>query len=304
MVNLEMRAIRYFITVVEAGSFRVAAKMVNISQPAMSSAIQQLEELLDVKLLERTPQGIKTTIFGDSLYERAKVSRAELKMALDEIKMLQGVSKGKVSIGAGHSMIGGLLPGVVLQVQKDHPGVQISITEGMEKPLIEAVAKGDLDFAICSAPDQYRTPELKYEELYNSPIVAIVRSGHPLTKKKAVTVSDLVKYPWVLADPRMEPRGFEFFRCSLGKLSETVIETDSVTMMKNLAQQSNFVTFMPEMIISLEESDGRLVVLKNAPSFTGRHINVITRKNSYISPAAAIILREIREACDKLGLKK
>lgn len=301
-MSLEPRAIRHFIAVVEHGSYSRAAEKIHLSQPALSNSVSQLEKQLDVKLLERTPQGVKPTIYGQVLYERAKVVNAELRMAVDEIDLLRGARKGTLLIGAGPSVLEGVMLDTMLRLTASRPELDFSITEGPEEVLFNAVKKGDLDLCICSVPQTSPSPDLEQEILYENPSFAIVRSGHPLTAEKQAGWAEITRYPWIIADTRLEPKDQEILATVADRRPDTIIQTNSPGFMKRVVLRSDFVAFMPKTLIQTEEESGLLVAIGDPQGIHSRPIGITTRRHSFLSPACRLVIREFRAVCEERGL--
>jgi len=301
-LNHEPRAMRHFDAVVESGSYSKAAKKIHLSQPALSNSVSQLEKQLGVKLLERTAQGVKPNIYGQVLYERAKVVQAELRMVIDEIDLLRGARKGTVLIGAGPSVLEGIMLDMMLNLTNTHPNLNFSLTEGPENVLFDAVRKGELDMAICSVPLNSTSPDLEQEIFYDSLTFPIVRSGHPLTEEEQVGWPEITRFPWVIADTRLEPKDQEIMALVADQRPATIIRTNSPAFMKKMVLRSDFVTFMPKTMIQMEENNGTLTTIGDPKGIYSRPIGITTRRHSFLSPACRMVIREFRKVCEAMDL--
>ena len=118
--RLRLRDLHVLLTAVQCGSMAKAARRLAISQPAISKSIADLEHTLGVRLLDRGPRGIETTVYGSALIKRALAVFDELRQAVGEIDFIANATGGEVRIGCNESLSAALLPAVIerLSVRK------------------------------------------------------------------------------------------------------------------------------------------------------------------------------------------
>lgn len=304
LVNeLHARSIRYFMAVYELSGFGDAAKVLCISQPALSNSISKLEFQIGVKLFERGPGGTKPTPYAEALYRRAKLVSAELYMAAKELKELEDAQKGTVSIGFGPS-VQEVFSSILLDVLASRPKLSVTVTQAHSESLFNKLRTGDLDIVICTTPKEILDEELNVEQLVKLPTLPIVRSEHPLTKKK-YRRSSIVEYPWIIVDVMLEPQSEKILKFFSGKKAETIIMSDSPSFTKLLICKSNFITFMPITMIGGKDFDGKLVALGKKKGMYQTPLVALTRTNSFLPSAAQIFLDEFRRVfADKKSTSK
>lgn len=127
---MELRTLRYFVKIVEMGSFAKAARQVHISQPALSIAIRKLEAELNAPLLDRTAAGVVPTAFGQSLYENASRAIRDLSRARDALEYLRDPNNGRLTICVGPTVPGEFLMHVVFEILSEYPKFQFRVQEG------------------------------------------------------------------------------------------------------------------------------------------------------------------------------
>ena len=125
---IQSRRIVHFLAVAEHLNFTAAATQLNISQPALSRSIKQLEERLGVPLLDRLPSGVVLTRYGEILARRARLMQLDAEHTLSEIDALKTGSGGKLRVGAGPLWATVYLPAAVAALQRQHSSYQIEIT--------------------------------------------------------------------------------------------------------------------------------------------------------------------------------
>ncbi|MGH7003013.1 MAG: LysR family transcriptional regulator, partial [Alphaproteobacteria bacterium] len=195
---MNLRQLRHFLATVEQGSLARASRKLNLSLPALSKSIQNLEATLGVTLLERGPKGMSPTVFGTALIAHAKLVHAQVDHARREIGELKGMTRGRVSFGTGPSMALAIVPAAVARMSERHPGVTIDVIEGYSETLCSALIDGAADFVL--APDLGVLPprEVRLDLLYTDHITILCRAGHPLAERPTITMRELTSVSWVL----------------------------------------------------------------------------------------------------------
>lgn len=299
MSGLEPRIVRQFIAIVEHGSFKLAASHLHISQAALSTSIARLEEKLCVKLFERMPRGVSPTIYGETLYRRAKIAQTELGMAVEEIDLIRSAKKGSVTFGSGKSVLSNLITNLIIKVSGQRPNIEMMVLSGPEKTLFTAVAQGDAEFAITSCSSGPLPDGISYEVLYEMGTYPIVSKKHPLAKLTRIDWQKMRQYPWIIVDPNSEPSEREVFSILSRMTPKTVIKTDSPNLIKSVVRKSDFITFMPGIMISQEE-DKDLTTIGPPKGIYRTPMGIITRAQGFLSPGAEYVINEIRAICSEL----
>lgn len=180
---MRLQCIEQFIAVVDAGSIRGAARQLNMSQPALSRALQQLEEELGVQLMDRSGRGVTPTAAGSAFLSRARVAEAELRKAAEEAR--KNVGDGARLLALGVSPVGAslLLPELVIALRKLHPGTRIRILETTPSALLSLVRDEVMDLAVTQRTRIHLDAGLDYTPLAEIQMRMAVRPGHPLLSK-------------------------------------------------------------------------------------------------------------------------
>jgi LysR family transcriptional regulator of abg operon len=191
---MKLNALRDFVTVVERGGLRAAARYLGQPQPALSRSIRDLEKELGVTLFERHAKGVRLTPVGTAFLRRANAVRNELERAKDEIGQLRGETYGRVTLCMSTAPHLGLLPRVLQPFRAHYPNIHLEIVDGVY-PIVEAsLLDGTVDCYIGPAPSAVPT-ELRIEKLFDNTRVILGRKGHPLAK--ATSLRDLVEAEWI-----------------------------------------------------------------------------------------------------------
>jgi LysR family transcriptional regulator, regulator of abg operon len=198
---MRLQSIEQFIAVVDAGSIRGAARQLNMSQPALSRALQQLEEELGVQLMNRSGRGATLSPAGSAFLSHARVAEAELRKAAEEAK--RTASDGGVLLSLGLSPVGAslLLPELVIDLQRAHPKTRIRILESSPSALLPLVRDEIMDLAVTQRTRIHLDAGLDYKPLAEIQMRVAVRPGHPLLKeigkKRTASLQHLVGVSWL-----------------------------------------------------------------------------------------------------------
>ena len=235
---MEMRHLRYFVTLAEYLSFTRAAERVHVTQSTLSHQIRQLEEEVGQPLFERVGRRVVTTEAGELFF--AFASRA-LKEVDQGIAMLQpggGDLTGQVRIGATHTFNIGLIPECVALFLTRHPTVQIRVEELAAEQIVSRLRAGELDIGIAYRPGG--PTDLWFEPLYNEEMALVVADTHPLAGRKRIRMVELHQQRLVLLPAYFATRTL-LDECFLACGAEPVV----VAEMSTIAPMLGLVLRMP-----------------------------------------------------------
>lgn len=186
---METRRLEYFAVLVREGSFRRAAEMLFISQPALSQQIQRLETEVGAVLIDRGVQPFELTPAGRELLDRGNRILAELGGMADVAKGVRRGHVGKLRVGIAPSLLHSGLPALIGRFRATHPGVDVSLRREDTWAIMDQLADQRLDIGLTFSP---RGPAaVTFATLYEDSFVAVLPSGHRLTSEPSVRVSDL-----------------------------------------------------------------------------------------------------------------
>ncbi len=191
---MKLNSLRDFMAVAERGSLRAAARQLEVTQPAITRSIQELEKELGVVLFERRAKGVSLTKMGELLLRRSKAVRSELQRAQDEIDQLRGEKHGQICVcmsGVPHMA---MLPDAMAAFRQRYPDVKLDIIDGLLPGVETELKDGVVDCYIGPTMEEV-SPELNAEKLFDSRRVIVGRRGHPLANARSL--KELVDAEWV-----------------------------------------------------------------------------------------------------------
>lgn len=203
MLKITLKQLQYFVVVAEQSSFAAAAKVLNISQPAITSAIGLLEERLEAELvLRHHAQGVSLTTAGQDLLVRSRNLLTHAKELEISTLDLSETLHGKLNIGCFHTLSPVYMPKLITNFLNIHNEVDIRLFEGKQKELINGLRDGTYDFVFIYHVDSTHAfdKDLKHYSLVRLAPHVIVKPDHPINSFKKLELEQLVDYPMVLLD--------------------------------------------------------------------------------------------------------
>lgn len=293
---MKLNALRDFVTVVERGGLRAAARHLGQPQPAISRSIRDLENELGVTLFERHARGVRLTPVGTAFLRRANAVRNELERAKDEIGQLRGETHGRITLCMSMAPHLGLLPRVLQPFRARYPNIHLEIIDGVY-PIIEAsLLDGTVDCYIGAAPSSVPN-DLQVEKLFDNTRVILGRKGHPLAN--ASSLRDLVGAEWIttsITHRAEEELGPLFEKHGLPAPRLAMRAQSALTFMTALAN-SDLLMMLPLQWIQyplLSETFQEIKVVEALPALP---VCIVQRIGLPLTPAAEHFCALVRRAC-------
>jgi DNA-binding transcriptional LysR family regulator len=305
-LGVKLRQLHYFLAVVDLGSLRRAAKELGISEPALSKSVQQLEALLGVPLLDRAPRGMKPTVYGESLIAHARIVRSELEQAVVDLGEMRGLSHGLLRVGTGPTSAMVELPRTLARFHTRYPDIRTIVREGLLSELMPDILHGELDFAVVAMTGEPTDADLVLDPLVESGLGIIARGDHRLAGKPKLSAAQLADLPWLLP-PRQDMTRIAFdaiwARTGLKPLVP-LAESSSILFMLSCIRESDAVAFLPASVTDLGGSGEQFVQLDVPGLNLQRQLGVVRRSRTTLSPAARMMLRELKAVARELSLRQ
>ena len=299
--HLKTRQLVLLVELGRHGSILHAAQAANLTQPAASKLLSELEYALGVQLFERLARGIAPTWYGEVMIRRAGAALAEMDAAHQEVmELLSGLS-GRVSIGAVMTPSTGLVPKAVTLLKSRHARLNILISVDTSKLLIQRLRAGELDLVVGRILDTESAAELNFEPLTDEPHSLIVRAGHPLLSRSNLGLQDLAGEAWILPPSGSILRDrltALFLSRGLDQPAETV-ETIALPVITSLLLGSDMLVALPKQIVQTYLDSGLLAVLPYELGLRMDLYGIVTRKQHRLSPGAQAMLDTLREVAAK-----
>src|SRR5580700_5993594 len=205
--KIELRHLRYFLAVAETLHFSKAAQILGLAQPPLSQQIKRLEQLLGHRLFDRTTRGVKLTLAGQLLAERARSTIEKVHDDLAQVRRLGRGEEGTLTVGFSGSVMFTELPAAIETYRRRYPKVELRLRELTTHAQMPALLDGTLDLAFMRDGDP--TDGIDVVTMFKEPYVAVLPQSHPLARKRSLRVGDLRGEPFIFFARRMGPLAFD-----------------------------------------------------------------------------------------------
>jgi LysR family transcriptional regulator, hca operon transcriptional activator len=187
---MELRHLRYFVAVAEAGSLKLAAeKRLHTAQPSLSRQIRDLEREVGVALLNRSVHGIALTSAGRAFLEHARLSLMQAEAAAEAARRAAAPTKAIFAMGFLTGQEAAWLAPATRILSDELPNIEIRVSSGFSTTLADELVRGKIDIAFLRREPE---PDLEYKFVLKEPLVAILPADHPLATRKSFDPHDLI----------------------------------------------------------------------------------------------------------------
>ena len=297
--RLKTRQLLLLSALEQEGNIHAAARLLNMTQPAASRLLKDLEEVLEVPLFERLPRGMRPTWYGETMIRHAKQALASLNRAHDELTALKAGRFGQVGIGAITSPGLALLPGAIAGVKREQPSLRVVLEIDSSPVLLEKLRRGDLDILVARVFADQDKSQLDYEPICAEPICAVARPGHPLATVAGLALTDVATASWIVPPAGSVLRHrFELMFHEAGlKPPLDVIETAALLFTTRMLQQSDMLCVIATEVARYYAAHGIVTIIPLPMACQMDDFGLITRSDRLLSPGAQLLLKALRTAC-------
>lgn len=288
--HFDLRDLRYFEAIADAGNVGRAARAMHRSQPTLTGAVRRLEERVGVALFARAGRGIKLTTAGEALHDRARALRIAAEDAEREVTDIGHGHAGLVRMGMVPTAARFLMPPLCAEVLRDSPGIDFRATIANNDVLQALLKSGELDFTVNLANPA--DDEIESCKILEDECVVVASGKHPIFRSK-FTIRDLARYGWVLGSASVATRQWleRTFRDHDLPPPKVRIETNQILYLPTLFQENELLSFISRRHLA---PGGKLKEVKLRQTTWRRDFALNTRRNSYLSPAADRMVRTLR----------
>ncbi|MFZ4689774.1 MAG: LysR family transcriptional regulator [Polymorphobacter sp.] len=295
---MELRHLRHFAAVVDAGNLSKAAERVFISQPALTRSIKNLEDLVGAVLLERRPRGMVPTPAGDALYRYAKLMLNEAARAKAEVRAVQAGARGELAIGMAAMFADHIVDRAVAAVCGTGRNVALTVTQGFLEELVQALRDGRLDVIFSNLSNMILPDDVSVEPMLDINAYVYAGAAHPLVGRPIINKAMLLGERWAVVDqPHMRDFLDQYFSADGLAAPDFVVRTNSLNLIHSLIANGGFIGILPEHVIA-RRARGDTVQRIDAPGCpVVRKAGLITRKSMPARPVVDMFVAELRAAC-------
>jgi len=296
------RALQLLVAVDDLRQLAKVATFMNVTQPAVSKALAEMERGLGLKLFERTARGVHPTTYGECVIRHARSILGNLAQARDELLGLASGSSGNLRVGVLATAAPVLLPRSLAELKKRQPNMTVLVREGTVEALLPELWLGNLDLVVGRLPDRHIAPALGEKVLTQESIALVTGCHHPLASRKRVTWEQLTDFPWVWPPVNTllrAPLERAFERNGI-PLPANRIETLSVHVIRTYLHHTNAIAALAADVSRYYESERMLAVLPIELPGLVRSVGVMWSRQRPLSPAAQALIESLEATVRRL----
>jgi len=295
--HLKLGELRVFAAVLEHRSFRKAAVVLHLTQPAVTKAIASLEQTLGCKLFDRVANGVEPTVHGQSFAPRVRTIFDELRRAAQELTLVSSGTAGNLRVGIVPMPAIPFLPVALGRLFERHPQVLVSVVEEREAELLDRLRRRDIEVAILRMALVDAADDLRVETLFEEKLCVVARREHPLATRTDLGWPELRQQRWVM--PPADCYFYEHVQRTLARLDlampRHVVEAFSINIQFGMVLHAGLLCFGMRSQARFAPGKDFLVRLDFDLPVQGTGVSAISLRAHQPSPLAQLLVAQVRE---------
>ncbi|WP_189301945.1 transcriptional regulator CynR [Streptomyces albospinus] len=284
---LELRHLRYLLTVAEHGSFTRAAEDLHISQPTLSQQVRQLERTLGTQLLDRSGRTVRLTDAGEAYAHHARRALRDLAAAERAVHDVQDLSRGHLRLAITPTFTAYLVGPLTAALHTRHPGITLTVRETTQDRIETGLLADDFDLGIA-----FRGPHLPgiaATALFTETLTLVTGTGHPADRRGPLPVRELADRQLALLSGDFATRGhIDGYLDRHGVSPRITVEANSIQALTEIVQCTPLVTVLPDAIT---HDHPHLTPIPLDPALPTRTVALLHRTDAYRSAATRAFTR-------------
>ena len=292
-MNPSLRQMRALVALAKTGSFTLAADHLSVTQSALSGQIKELEQMLGVRVVERTTRKAQLSELGRELYPLFDKMLQDLDRAMAGIASRKALKQGSVRVAAPQMLSCTLLPEVIAAYRARYPEIQVRLADSPVEQVSARVFSGEADLGI--GPERDATAEIEAQPLFEMPFVVVYPPDHELAQRERITWADVDQFPFISLQGQFTERllrdmHVSFRELSLSPYNEVTFMTTALAMVHARLGITVCLPYAEKMV----QLYGLQMRPLEAPALTRRFF-VYTRNARALSPAAESFVNFLHE---------
>lgn len=293
---IKTRHLAAFLEIARQASVGKAAALLNVSQPAVTRTMRELEEALGTALIERDGRGIRLTPAGEEFRRHAGASMAALRRGVDAVSRAGAAEAPPLRIGALPTVSARLMPRAIADLQRATPA-RVKIVTGENAVLLDQLSVGELDVVVGRLAAPERMVGLSFEHLYSEQVIFAVRVGHPLLRAAAFDFASIAAYPVIMPTRTAIIRPFVerlLISHGLPRLFPR-IESVSDSFGRAFLRDTDAIWIISEGVVANDIATGTLAALPVDTTETRGAVGLTLRADRDQPPLLDAFMRAVRE---------
>lgn len=249
---MEIRQLRYFISVAEHLNFTEAAKQLFVAQPAVSQQIKSLEKEIGIKLFVRDKHSVQLTPAGKVFLNEAIEMLNRSEEAIKKARKAEIGEVGELNIGFLNAPVKSFLPSLVMEFRRKYPHIQISLNHYQTGQIVEKLRNAEVDIAFTMSFGPQDIADWEYKTLFSQPYCVFMNQEHPLAKKDRISIYDLADEPFVMLDRKESPQGYDHLFtlfANHGFLPNITIQTERIETVLTIVEAGLGIAVLPKHLL-------------------------------------------------------
>jgi DNA-binding transcriptional LysR family regulator len=303
---MELRQLRYFLTVLRLGSINRAASVLNVTQPSLSHSIKALERSVGAELIIRGGGGVRATPVGEEFAVYANNIVREAEKAKAVVEASRGAGEGRISLGVLSAFCNHMTPQILSAffAASNNPDVDLFVHTATIGEVVKRIlrAEWDLVLTLCSETETF-PPEIGAKSLGVVQSSVYCGVGHPLAGQVGVTVADMAPYRWIASNLGLtEQLLARQFGPEGDRAARVCLRTDSMTLMPGLLGEFPFLCMAPDIAVADDVAAGTLARVDQTALTSASQLVVLYSNLSNRTPAMRTLIAIIADRAKALGL--
>lgn len=276
-------------TLARTRNMHAAALHMNLSQPAVSKMLREIERLLGFDLFERLPRNMPPTALGEHVVRYAQIALNDANKFVDQISSLREGGHGFLKVGAIFAATAVVLPDAIVQLKQRWPLLSIEIVEQTSDHLMEMLDDKKLDLAVARYTDESQQQVYDFQALAPEPFCMVVNSRHPLTELEQTPLRELGNWPWILypVGTPIRARMEQAFAKAGIPVPRNTIDTISMQTFLQVLQSGPMIAMLPASMAQPHLESGLLTVLNTPLKLAPQDYGILTRRGEPLLGAAS-----------------
>ncbi len=302
--RMRLRDLHMFAVVVEWGSMTKGALHLGMSQPSVSEAIASLEDALEVRLLDRTTQGVVPTLYGRALLRRAEVVFDELKQGVREIEFLANPAAGEVRIGCPELLAAGFVAAVIDRLSRQYPKITVHVVVAQTgEQEFRELHERSVDLLLGRLFKPLANQDVAVESLCQDRFFVVASAQSRWARRSEIALAELMEESWILFPKGSVSGSFieEGFRAHGLELPEQTLTSFSMQLRFHLLATRRFLTVLQGSVLRFNAERWSLRALPIDLRIQPVPIGIFTLKHRTLSPTLEPFIEQAREVAKQLS---
>jgi LysR family transcriptional regulator, cyn operon transcriptional activator len=298
-MTIDLRQLRYLITVAEEANFTRAAETLYVTQSALSQQIQTLEKAVGVALLDRSKRGVRLTAAGSILVSHAQRMLLELDKAQIALQELEGLQRGSLRIGVVQTINEYLMPSIIGTFVSQYPRIKLLVEERSTDDIEAGLESGEFQVGLSFIPTNNAIIDSTF--LFEEQLILVVRRDHPLAQVECLPVKALDELPMVMLSRTYCTRHlWEDTARLAGAHPQVMMELNTVSGILAAVAQTGLATVLPGQVLAARLIPDLVGIPLHNP-LPSRQVGVLWNRDFFVCSASRKFIELTQNCVSRLG---